>query len=153
MCGLAISRATNKRFRSRFPPLINRLLKRPAKRCSLVAFWRFAGFCRCAQRVCIPYQRTMKEYIKRPTEVQIQLLCEMMHRAFVEMRLLGWSGKSQEVAALADAFHNLPVEMLRDDFNWTLLRHSLTTYQQKHQPSEHSHYNYLEVLDRIVKTE
>lgn len=94
----------------------------------------------------------MEETIQRPTPPQVRLLCEMMHRAFLEMRLLCWSGKSPQAAALADAFHNLPIEMFRDDFNWTLLRHDLAAYQQQHQPTEHAHYDYLRRNTRTTIT-
>lgn len=42
------------------------------------------------------------------TDAQRRKLCEMMYAAFVEMRMLGWEGKSEQAADLADAFHNLP---------------------------------------------
>jgi len=39
----------------------------------------------------------------------------MMHYAFIEMRLLGWGGKAEQVADLADAFHNLPADTAMRD--------------------------------------
>src|SRR5215510_8245439 len=43
-----------------------------------------------------------------PTESERQQLCEMLHFALLEIRMLGWNGKASQAADLADAFHNLP---------------------------------------------
>ncbi len=67
------------------------------------------------------------------TDTQRRRLCEMMHHAFVEMRLLGWGGKAEQAAELADAFHNLPVDIWRDDFSFQFFRDSfLGVYQRKY---------------------
>ena len=39
-----------------------------------------------------------------PTDEQRRLLCEMMHRAFLEIRMLGWSGAYEQAIDLAEAF-------------------------------------------------
>ena len=56
-----------------------------------------------------------------------------MHFAFVEICQLGWAGKSEQAAELADAFHNLPKEMWKEDFSLEFLRDAfLTAYQEKY---------------------
>jgi hypothetical protein len=86
-----------------------------------------------------------------PTELQKKMLCQMIHYAFVEMRILGWDGKSKQVADLADAFHNLPTEMYGiGSFNWTLLRGMLQDYQDKYHGEKYSgKRNYTQMLDEI----
>jgi hypothetical protein len=56
-----------------------------------------------------------------------------MHFALVEMRLLGCAGKSQQVADLADALHNLPNCMWKEGFNLEFFRDAfLATHQEKY---------------------
>jgi hypothetical protein len=86
-----------------------------------------------------------------PTERQRQRLCEMMHHAFVEMRLLGWGGHAQQIADLADAFHNLPQEMYAANlWRWANLRSELMRYQQRYPDSPHRVFiDYVRRLDEI----
>jgi hypothetical protein len=84
-----------------------------------------------------------------PTDEQRRLLCEMMYRAFIEMRILGWGGKSEQAADLADAFHNLPIVMYRSDFSWSFFRHFLDTYQRKYPRNAGSLNDYLAMLEKI----
>jgi hypothetical protein len=52
--------------------------------------------------------------------------------AFVEMRLLGWEGRSEQVADLADAFHEMPREIYDPrNFNWDNFRQRLQSYSEK----------------------
>ena len=69
-----------------------------------------------------------------PTEQQRRLFCEMMHRAFVEMRGLGFRGKSEQAAALADAFHNLPITMYHPNFDWVMSRRYFEAYNRQYPP-------------------
>ena len=86
---------------------------------------------------------------KLPTDAQRQKLSEMMHQAFIEMRLLGWSAKAEQAADLADAFHNLPRDMWRDDFSLKFFRDSfLATYQRKY--PEGRYRDYLAMVDEII---
>ena len=39
-----------------------------------------------------------------PTPKQREMLCDMIHDAFVELRMLGGGGQSAQAADLADAF-------------------------------------------------
>jgi hypothetical protein len=67
------------------------------------------------------------------SEDQQRKLSEMIYYAFLEIRLLGWAGKAEQAADLADAFHNLPKAMWKDDFNLVEFRDSfLTVYQEKY---------------------
>jgi hypothetical protein len=60
-------------------------------------------------------------------------LCELVHWAFVEIRLLGSTGKAEQAADLADAFHNLPKEIWKEEFSLEYFRDAfLAVYQQKH---------------------
>lgn len=74
-----------------------------------------------------------------------------MHYAFVELRILGWESRNQQVADLAEAFHNLPREMYEaDGFDWELFKGDLKGYQDKyHQQSYSGKINYLAKLDEI----
>jgi hypothetical protein len=57
----------------------------------------------------------------------------MMHFAIIEMRSLSSDGKTQQAADLADAFHNLPIDMWQDYFSFEFFRDSfLAVYQQKY---------------------
>jgi len=55
----------------------------------------------------------------------------MIHYAFVELRMLGWGGHSEQAADLADAFHNISKEMYGwGGFSWDIFRGMLETYQR-----------------------
>lgn len=88
-----------------------------------------------------------------PTEKQRQMPCELMYVAFVELRLLGWRGHAAATADLADAFHNLPMEMYGSGhFDWGLLRGMLGEYERKWKgklPGCHVR-NYVHMLDEII---
>ena len=67
-----------------------------------------------------------------PTPKQREMLCALIHSAFVELRLLGWEGRGEQTADLADAFHNIPQEMYGSgSFSWDLFRGMLQDYQRK----------------------
>ena len=46
-----------------------------------------------------------------PTEAQKQALCEIIADAFIQIRLIANGKGYEEIASLADAFHNIPKEM------------------------------------------
>ncbi len=85
------------------------------------------------------------------SELQRQKLCEMIYRALLEVRILGWGGKAEQAADLADAFHNLPTMLWSEDFSLDFFRKFLESYHQKY--SESGGINYLKMLDRIVNEE
>ena len=88
-----------------------------------------------------------------PSEEQCIRLHEMVASAFIEMRLLGWAGKSEQVADLADAFHNIP----REIYGWgqwsrDITRGMLESYQDKyHHESYPGRINYIAVFDSIFQ--
>lgn len=68
-----------------------------------------------------------------PTEAQRRQLCDLMHRAFVALRSLGYGEKHEAVAELADVFHNLPQEMYREEaWDWNLLEAGLRSFEEKY---------------------
>jgi hypothetical protein len=74
-----------------------------------------------------------------PTPDQHKLLCGMIHRAFLQIRQLGWDGRSEQAAELADAFHNVPLAIqAKEFFSWEYLRNELR-----------SHPDFLEMLSEI----
>ena len=86
----------------------------------------------------------------QPTEQQRRLFCEMIHLAFVELRGLGNQGKSEQAAALADAFHNLPLSIFQPLFDWEMSRRYFQSYHAQY-PFEASAMpvNYVAMHDRI----
>lgn len=74
-------------------------------------------------------------------------LCEILHHALVEIRLLGWSGRAAQAADLANVFHEMPHEMYGwGCFNWRLLRRTAMEYREKYPGSL---YDYVAMLDVI----
>lgn len=67
----------------------------------------------------------------------------LIYQAFVEIRLLISMGRTGQAAALADVFHNLAVEMWRDEFELERFRASLKMHLQKFPDS----FDYLSPLD------
>jgi hypothetical protein len=84
------------------------------------------------------------------TERQRQWLCQMIYRALLEMRILGWGGKAEQAADLADAFHNLPA-MLWEDFSLDFFRKFLEAYRQKYPDGGGA--GYLKMLDEAMAEE
>lgn len=85
-----------------------------------------------------------------PTEQQRQKLCEMIYRAFIEMRILGLQGKSEQVADLADAFHNLPQLLYSEEFSMKFFRIFLQSYHEKY-PRNETGGDFLQILDKIIE--
>ena len=88
----------------------------------------------------------------QPNENQRRLLCEMLHRVLLETRILGWEGKATQAADIADAFHELPIYMISQDFSWTIFRSYLETYQDKYPRKQNSEFDYLSLLEEIERT-
>lgn len=86
---------------------------------------------------------------KLPTDAQRRKLCEMMHMAFVEMRLLGWGGKAEQAADLADAFHNLPTDIWSEDFSLQFFRDSFLGVYQRKYPVGRTR-DYVAMVDEII---
>lgn len=85
------------------------------------------------------------------TDDERRKLCEMIYRAFLEIRILGWNGKTEQAAALADAFHNVPNMMWSEDFSLFFFRNFLESYQQRF--PEHEKFDFLKMFDRFFVEE
>jgi len=84
------------------------------------------------------------------TDAQRKKLGEMMYFAFLEIRLLGWAGKSEQAADLADAFHNLPKGMWDKGFVLEHFRDAfLAAYQEKY-PERHGR-DYVKMVNKILR--
>ena len=73
----------------------------------------------------------------------------MLYLAMLEMRSLGMAGKAQQAADLADAFHNLPTGMWREDFRLEFFRQFLEAYSEKYPDA----CNYVRALDEMDRPE
>ena len=79
------------------------------------------------------------------TDVLLRKVCYILHRGFVESRLLALQGKQQQLFDLADAFE--PIAGFIPDWNeesLDVVRSNLRTYQSKYPPST---FDYLSVLE------
>ena len=85
------------------------------------------------------------------TDRERQNLCKLVYRVLVQIRNLGWSKKPEQAAALADAFHNLPVMLWSGDFSLNYFRNFLEEYHREFPDDEDS--NYLKMLERIFDEE
>lgn len=82
-----------------------------------------------------------------PTDEQKEKLCHMLFMALLEIRQAGWSGRAQQAADLADAFHDLPIGLWQADFSLDVFRQFLESYRQKYPDSS----DYLAALDEVRK--
>ena len=82
-------------------------------------------------------------------EEQRRLLGKVLYRALLEMRILGWEGKANQSADLADAFHNLPLQIYSPNFSWDILRTFLESYQTRYPRTSDSGFDYLFFLEKI----
>lgn len=85
------------------------------------------------------------------TDKERQRLCEMIHRAMLEIRILGWNGKAAQAASLADAFHNVPGMLWSEDFSLNSFRNFLEGYHQEYPESKG--INYPKMFDRLFNEE
>jgi hypothetical protein len=85
---------------------------------------------------------------RMPTEQERQALSRMLFHALLEIRVLGYEGKSEQAADLADAFHNLPIYLWSEDFSFGFFRKFLEGYHQKYSEVD---FNYLGMLDEITE--
>jgi hypothetical protein len=86
-----------------------------------------------------------------PNEEQTCRLASMLHSAFVDIRLLAGGGDTEVVADLADAFHNLPLD-LHGLSIWSSgsFRGSLKSYDEKYASDNHNIFKkYLDEFDSI----
>ncbi len=71
----------------------------------------------------------------------------MLYRALLEIRIAGWDGRAEQVADLADAFHNLPTGLWSEDFSLDFFRQFLESYQSKYPDS----FDYLSAIDEVIR--
>ncbi|MGK7923741.1 MAG: hypothetical protein AB4290_00560 [Spirulina sp.] len=57
-----------------------------------------------------------------------------MYNAFLEIRILGRNGEAQQCSDLANAIHNIPLQMLShpNNIEWELLRGYIQWYREKY---------------------
>ena len=80
------------------------------------------------------------------TEPQRAALCSLLYRALLDIRTAGWRGDLERATALADACHNLPFFLYRDDFDWDMALLYLEAYYEKFPDSPSSGGQLLECL-------
>jgi hypothetical protein len=85
-----------------------------------------------------------------PNDVQRQKLCDMLHHALVEIRMLGASGRGQQASDLADAFHNLPQEIWRDYFSIASFRDAFLAPYYRKWPDRRP-YDYIALLEEVER--
>lgn len=66
------------------------------------------------------------------TDVERAGLANLNYLVLVEMRILGREGKAEQVKDLAEASHNVPMTMWRDDFSVTFHRAAFQHYHDKY---------------------
>jgi hypothetical protein len=87
----------------------------------------------------------------RLNDKQRELLCDLMYRAFLEIRMLGWDGRAAQAADLADAFHNVPKGLWSDDFSLSSFRDLyLQSYERKYAAAERGKF-YVKAVDAIME--
>ena len=92
---------------------------------------------------------TVRSDCYRANEAQRQKLCEMLGWAFVHIRVLGWSGKAEIAADLADIFHSLPMDMWCDHLSLNFLRRSLEFFQTRHSVDMQVYLKLLDEVDQL----
>ena len=90
--------------------------------------------------------------VRSLTDRQIRLFGEMLAAALRDIRHLGWEGKSEQAAALADAFHNLPAMMYTNKFSFVWFRGSLEHYHDQYPYNRSESLNdYLVLLEKVIR--
>lgn len=82
------------------------------------------------------------------SEQQRQDLLQLVYHALVIIRYVGGHGNAERAADLADAVHNLPVEVAGvHRFDWNCTRKRLARYERKH--SGNPNGGFVALLDSI----
>lgn len=92
----------------------------------------------------------MRPEAKVPNEAQQKKLCDMLHHALVDIRALAGAGHGEQASDLADAFHNLPQEIWRDDFSVSVFRDAFLVPYYRKWP-ERRFRDYLALLDEAER--
>ena len=86
----------------------------------------------------------MLEFDPAPSDAQRVALGELIAEGFCRIRALAGEGVPEEIAQIADAFHNLPIAMFRPE-GWSVAW-ARSSFVQLAQRSRH---DYLAEFDRI----
>ncbi len=76
----------------------------------------------------------------------------MLFNALIEIRSHGFLGKPEQAGDLSDAFHKLPLWLNLEVFSFEHFRMFLKSYHRKY-PESFYNYNYIEMLDKIIRSE
>lgn len=83
------------------------------------------------------------------TLVMLRKLSDMMRIAFIEIRGLAWNRRAKQAGDLADAFHALPTDMWRKDFNLQFFRDAFVRQYQRKHPGGRL-FDYVALVDKII---
>ena len=83
------------------------------------------------------------------TMVMLHKLSNMMRIAFIEIRGLAWNRRAKQAGDLADAFHALPADMWREDFNLQFFRDAFVRQYQRKHPGGRL-FDYVALVDKII---
>lgn len=92
---------------------------------------------------------------KSLTNEQQKILLKIIYQAFLEIRIFGARGDAQRCSDLANAVHNIPLQMIHRDaitMEWDLLLKYIEWYQQKYSDFEQiSSEDYLDLFEQLLK--
>lgn len=83
-----------------------------------------------------------------PSDEQKRKLSELVYGALVEIRSLERDGKHEQVRAVADLFHNVPMLIWTPWFSFGFLRERVAAYHKQFAGT--GHVNFAEWLARIT---
>jgi len=87
---------------------------------------------------------------KVPSEAQQKKLCDMLHHALVDIRMLAGAGHGEQASDLADAFHNLPQEIWCDYFSISHFREAFLVPYYRKWPDRRPR-DYVALLDEVER--
>ena len=108
----------------------------------------------------IPVSRTLYRLLSKKenefqslTNKQKDLLDQLLYYALLEIRNLGWLGRAEQAADLADVFHNLPEVKYSNRFSFEWLRCDLEWYQNRYCLERGPGRDYIKMLNKIKQHE
>lgn len=86
------------------------------------------------------------------TEQERQSLGQLLYYALLDIRILGWEGKAEQAADIADTFHNMVNLLWSDRFSFSGLQLYVEAYEEKYGITKYSqHLEQLNLIDSKVK--
>jgi hypothetical protein len=85
-----------------------------------------------------------------PNNAQQKKLCDMVHRALVDIRMLAATGRGEQASDLADAFHNIPQEIWVEYFSVSFFREAFLIPYYRKWP-DRTPCDYLAMLEEVEK--